>query len=94
MSKLSTAFGAGKGLELRGRSPSRPKPHPSPDDALSGADYVRAYFTLRLRRMKFQRKAKLQIPRRNSTLKAPVLLQNLGEGIDEMSEFRIVRAGV
>ena len=25
-------------------------------------------------------------------LKAPVLLQNLGEGIDEMSEFRIIRA--
>ncbi|WP_298098968.1 hypothetical protein [uncultured Campylobacter sp.] len=37
--------------------------------------------------MKFQRKAMLQIPRRNSTLKAPVLLQNLGEGIDEMERI-------
>ena len=26
-------FGAERGLELRGRSPSRPKPHPSPYDA-------------------------------------------------------------
>nr|WP_314378366.1 hypothetical protein [uncultured Campylobacter sp.] len=44
--------------------------------------------------MKFQRKAMLQIPRRNSTLKAPVFLQNLGEGIDEMGKFCIIRAGV
>ncbi|WP_297963934.1 hypothetical protein [uncultured Campylobacter sp.] len=44
--------------------------------------------------MKFQRKAMLQIPRRNSTFKALVLLQNLGEGMDKMSEFRIIRAGV
>ena len=36
------SLGAGRGLELRGRSPSRPKPHLTPDDA-SGADCVRAF---------------------------------------------------
>ncbi|WP_297962811.1 hypothetical protein [uncultured Campylobacter sp.] len=30
---------------------------------------------------------KFKIPRRNSTLKAPVLLKNLGEGIDEMGRI-------
>jgi len=39
---ISVFLGAGRGLELRGRSPSRPKPHPSPYDA-SGADCVRAF---------------------------------------------------
>ena len=44
--------------------------------------------------MKFQRKAILQILWRNSTLKAPVLLQNLDESINEMSEFRVARIRV
>ena len=32
---------------MRGRSPSRPKPHSSPDDAFSGADCVRVKFKFR-----------------------------------------------
>ena len=92
-----------KGAALGVARRARPLTNPHPRDA-SGASYARVkfklrtvsalYFLLRLRRMKFQRKTKLQILRRNSTLKAPVLLQNLGEGIDEMSEFRIVRTRV
>ncbi|WP_297989714.1 hypothetical protein [uncultured Campylobacter sp.] len=46
-------LGAGRELELRGRSPSRPKPHPTSDDA-SGADCVRAFLFSGSRRMKFR----------------------------------------
>ena len=92
-----------KGAALRVARRARPLTNPHPRDA-SGASYARVkfklrtasvmYFLSRLRRMKFQRKAMLQISRRNSTLKAPVLLQNLGEGINEMSEFRVARIRV